>query len=168
MRYLFILLTTATLAFLQISTAMSQQKSPAILDDMPDEMSTLIEGVWRTKDGDSHVKIVPCEKGLCNEIIWLKQPNDKQGKPMTDKLNNVKRLRARPVVGISILLKMHRVSETKWKGWLYKPRHGKSYAGHVRLINAGKLEVKGCHSVFPICKTQLWKKISSIEEYKTQ
>ena len=49
--------------------------------------SNLIKGTWLTKDGESHVKIETCEEGLCNEITWLKSPNDRYGKPLMDKLN---------------------------------------------------------------------------------
>lgn len=162
MRNLFILLSSAIIILCQSSFSLAAEKTVALA-----KKTSPIEGVWLTKDGDSHVQIVRCEESLCNEILWLKQPKDKYGKPMTDKLNKNKKLRGRPVIGISILLGMRRVNDNFWRGRLYKPRHGKTYAGHVRLINDSKLEIKGCHEFLPICKTQFWKKISSIEGYKT-
>ncbi len=126
-----------------------------------------IEGVWLTKQGRSHLKVTPCGESLCNEIIWLKQPLDRAGKPQTDKLNKNGKLRGRPIIGISIMLKMRRVKDNMWKGWLYDPEKGKAFQGHARLITANKLEVKGCSSVLPICKTHIWKKVSNLENYKS-
>lgn len=126
-----------------------------------------IEGVWLTKQGKSHLKVTPCGDSLCNEIVWLKQPLDRSGKPQTDKLNKNGKLRGRPIIGISIMLNMRRVQDNMWKGWLYDPEKGKAFKGHARLITANKLEVKGCHNVLPICKTHIWKKVSNLENYKS-
>ncbi len=155
MRFVFIIVVTTVTTFCH-SVAFGQSSTDQ-------KTQSPFEGIWLTKDGDSHVKISQCDKTLCNEIIWLKEPNDRHGKPQTDKLNKNSKERGRPIIGIPILLNMYQVSKTKWKGRLYKPRDGKSYAGHVRLINDKKLEVKGCHSVFPICKTQIWKKVGELE-----
>ena len=125
-----------------------------------------VTGVWLTKEGKSHLKVTPCGKSLCNEIVWLKQPLDRHGKPQTDKLNKDGKLRGRPIIGISILLNMHRVQNNMWRGWLYDPEKGKAFKGHARLITADKMEIKGCHSVLPICKTHIWKKVSDLESYK--
>ncbi len=126
-----------------------------------------IEGVWLTKQGRSHLKVTPCGESLCNEIVWLKQPLDRGGKPQTDKINKNLKLRGRPIIGISIMLKMRRVQDNMWKGWLYDPEKGKAFQGHARLITANKLEVKGCSSILPICKTHIWKKVSDLENYKS-
>ena len=86
-----------------------------------------IEGVWLTKQGKSHLKVTPCGDSLCNEIVWLKQPLDRSGKPQTDKLNKNGKLRGRPIIGISIMLNMRRVQDNMWKGWLYDPEKGKAF-----------------------------------------
>lgn len=127
-----------------------------------------IEGIWLTKDGESHVKIVRCEESLCNEIIWLKNPNDKKGQPLKDNLNKNQAKRGRPIMGMPIMENMKQVSKVMWRGRLYKPRHGKTYAGHARLINDKKLELKGCHSVFPVCQTQIWNKVRDLEAGELQ
>ncbi len=127
-----------------------------------------IEGVWLTKGGESHVKIVRCEKSLCNEIIWLKEPNGKNGKPLHDNLNKDSALRGRPIMGMPILESMKQVDKYMWRGRVYKPRHGKTYSGHVRLMKGNALEVKGCHAVLPICKTQYWSKVRDLEENELQ
>ena len=127
-----------------------------------------IEGVWLTKDGESHVKIIRCEQTLCNEIIWLKQPNGKNGQPLRDNLNKRASLKGRPIMGMPILENMKQVSKAMWVGQLYKPRHGKSYAGHVRIVSEKQLELKGCHAFLPVCKTQYWQKVRELEQEERQ
>lgn len=148
MRVLFKLISITLMLFWAGTAAFAQQTHP-------------LEGVWLTKDGESKVKIAACKDTLCNEIIWLKVPNDRYGKPLMDKLNKNPKLRSRPILGVPILLNMKQVNKTMWKGRLYKPRHGKSYPGHVRVLDENKLEVKGCHETLPICKTQYWKRVIS-------
>ncbi len=118
-----------------------------------------VEGIWLTKEGKSRIKIQPCDDSLCNEIIWLRSPNDKNGNPQADVLNQNEKLRGRPVLGIAILLKMKRIRDNIWQGWIYDPEKGKAFQGHARLITADKMEIKGCHDFLPICKTHIWKKV---------
>lgn len=144
------------------------QSTVSVAQDAPSETLKAVEGIWLTKEGKSHLKIVPCEQSLCNEVVWLKNPLDRYGKPQTDKLNKSSEYRGRPIIGISILLEMVRVSETMWKGWIYDPEKGKAFQGHARLLTPGTIEVKGCHAVLPICKTHIWKKVSELADYKIE
>ena len=45
-----------------------------------------------------------------------------------------------------------------WKGSIYNPNDGGTYAATVSLRSANTLEVKGC-LVWPLCKTQVWAKV---------
>lgn len=127
-----------------------------------------IEGIWLTQGGESHVKVIKCNETLCNEIIWLKNPNGSDGKPIRDNLNKNSKQRGRPIMGMPIMENMTQVGKGVWRGQLYKPRHGKLYAGHVRQIASDRLELKGCHEVFPICKTQIWKKVRDLQQNELQ
>ena len=96
------------------------------------------EGIWLTKQGKSHLKIVECDRSLCNEIIWLKQPNDRKGRPHTDKLNKIKKLRGRPILGLAILTNMKLVGKGHWQGRIYDLERGKSFAANVKLYGKNK------------------------------
>lgn len=127
------------------------------------------EGIWLTKQGKSHLKIIECGKDLCNEVIWLQQPNDKKGKPHTDKLNKIKSLRTRPIIGLSILTNMKRVRKGFWVGRIYDPERGKSFSAKVKLISKTKLQVQGCLPLGPpFCKTHVWNKVRDLskDDYK--
>ncbi len=125
------------------------------------------EGVWLTKEGKSHVKIVECGNELCNEIVWLRQPLNSKGVPHTDKRNEVKSLRNRPIMGMSVLTNATKRSKGYWRGRIYDPERGKSYLALITLIDRDKLEVKGCLSMGPpFCQTHIWQKLASVEDYK--
>src|SRR5262249_53779307 len=64
-------------------------------------------GTWLTEDGKARVRIAACGAALCGTVISLKEPNDPQtGRPKTDKNNADAGLRARPMIGVQIVLGM--------------------------------------------------------------
>ena len=38
-------------------------------------------GTWYTEDHDSQVRISKCGSGVCGALVWLKTPNDANGRP---------------------------------------------------------------------------------------
>ena len=144
------------------------QKKPSTT--IADRMVIGAEGIWLTKQGKSHLKIIECEKSLCNEVIWLKQPNDSKGRPHTDKLNKIKKLRGRPILGLAILTNMSLVGKGHWQGRIYDPERGKSFGANVKLIGKNKLQVQGCLPLGPpFCQTHIWTKVRDLKpaDYET-
>ena len=48
-----------------------------------------ILGIWLTEKKNARVEISNCAppaQGLCGKIVWISEPNDKEGRPQTDKL----------------------------------------------------------------------------------
>src|SRR5882724_6686330 len=106
----------ALAVFLSIGTVSAQD--PGIL------------GVWWTDKGKSRVEVVKCappKQGLCGTIIWISEPNDKQGKPQTDKGNKNPALRNRPIIGLPLLEGWREAGPNKWKGAVYDPEDGQDY-----------------------------------------
>ena len=115
-------------------------------------------GVWATKDGNSHVKIAPCNDKLCGEIIWLKEPLTPEGKPKTDQHNSDEALRSRPIIGLQMLNGFVKDGENEWgDGEIYNPEDGKTYSAKMELVKPDALEVKGCVLMF--CQTQGWTRV---------
>ena len=44
-------------------------------------------GLWYDDTGQGAIEIAPCGERLCGRIVWLKNPTDKTGRPVTDSLN---------------------------------------------------------------------------------
>src|SRR3954454_1468738 len=86
-----------------------------------------ILGLWTTDKGKGRVEIVKCaapKQGLCGTIVWISEPNDKQGKPQTDQANKNASLRNRPIVGLPIFEGWKEAGANKWSGPVYDPEDG--------------------------------------------
>ncbi|HRJ69040.1 MAG TPA: DUF2147 domain-containing protein [Beijerinckiaceae bacterium] len=119
--------------------------SPALANDAT--------GDWRTEKG--RVRVADCGGGLCATVTGINQPNDpRTGKPQTDVNNPNEKLRSRPILGISVLNGMKPAGDRVWKGSIYNPEDGKTYAATMKL-EGNRLMVSGCVASV-LCKTQTW------------
>ena len=116
-------------------------------------------GIWLNEPKDAHVKLYSCNKDeLCGEIVWLKRPNNKDGKPRRDVKNEDESLRKRPLLGIRMLWGMEDQGGGEWEdGEIYNARDGGTYDGEVEVIDANTIEVSGC--VWFVCKTETWTRV---------
>lgn len=130
-------------------TAVVLLASPAFAD---------VTGTWSTVENKSHVKIEPCGDKFCGKIIWLKEPDTKDGKPKTDENNTNEALKGRPILGMELLNGFVAAGSNEWDdGTIYNPEDGKTYSSTLTLADPKKLEVKGCVLFF--CKTQEWSRV---------
>ncbi len=115
-----------------------------------------ILGLWTTDKGKGRVEIVKCaapKQGLCGTIVWISEPNDKQGKPQTDQANKNASLRNRPIVGLQIFEGWKEAGANKWTGPVYDPEDGQSYDVDITLAG-DKLTLKGCIAF--LCDSDTW------------
>ncbi|MBV1701610.1 MAG: DUF2147 domain-containing protein [Hyphomicrobiales bacterium] len=111
-------------------------------------------GVWTTEDGKARVQISNCGPAICGRVIWLRQPNGKDGKPELDFRNANPALRKRPMLGVPVLESL-KPSDGQWKGRIYNGEDGKTYAAYFKLMGDNKAQVQGCFAGF-LCKSQIW------------
>ena len=133
------------LAALSLMT-IAMTSSPALAGDPT--------GMWLSQDGDVKMKVARCGDAVCSTIAWLKEPNDKNGKPKTDQNNPDASKRNRPIMGSPIILPMKADGADKWSGQVYNAEDGKTYSGSFALAGANKADLKGCVAI--ICKTKTW------------
>lgn len=128
--------------------------------------SQKIQGLWLTENGRAKVEISPCQqepKKLCGLIKALKEPLTTEGKPKFDHLNPEPSLRARPLMGLSMLQDFEPRSDDPhvWEnGTIYNPSDGKTYSCTLTLQENQTLEVHGYVGIPLFGKTQIWKKSS--------
>lgn len=131
---------------------------PALGQTIAGEVNERALGVWADENGDSNIRIAPCNTGLCGRVVWLKSPNDASGRPKTDNKNPDESLRERPLLGLTIIagLKPHS-NERSLKGRVYNADDGKMY--DLYLTPEGPtMKVEGC--LFGVlCDTQIWKRV---------
>lgn len=122
-------------------------------------------GLWETpegKGGKAHVKIEPCAGKLCGHIVWLELPNDKEGRPKTDRRNSDASLRVRPILGLPLLNGFLPDPERpdRWiEGRIYNPEDGEIYRSTMTLGPDGTLDVRGYVGLPLLGKSQVWKRV---------
>ncbi|MBX9943172.1 MAG: sterol desaturase family protein [Reyranella sp.] len=121
-----------------------------------------LAGRWVTQGAAAIVELAPCEgaPGLCGTIRWLWDPVDEKGRPRLDAQNTDATLRARPLVGLSILSGLARSPKGGWEGRIYNPEDGQTYRAIVRRTAADTLTIEGC--VLFICQKQVWRSGSAL------
>lgn len=113
-------------------------------------------GTWLTQGGASRIKISDCGGALCGSIVWLKEPNDENGKPKTDKNNPDAGKKTKPLIGTLIVLGMKPSGAGKWAGQVYNAEDGKTYSGNITMSGDNSLQLQGCALGGLLCKSQTW------------
>jgi len=113
---------------------------------------TNIDGTYADPGGYVHITLRQCETNVrCGVITRIVRA--KPGEPDNDAHNANPALRARPILGLTILSNL-RWSGGAWRGQVYNPEDGGTYRAIVRPGSGGALSVQGCLAFF--CRTQSW------------
>ena len=115
-------------------------------------------GVWWNHEKDAHIEIYKCGDEYCGKIVWLKTPEE-NGAPKKDKNNPDESLRGRPLKGLNVLKGFVFKEEGSWDdGTIYNPRDGKTYSCYLKMLEDGRLKVRGFIGISLIGKTQYWER----------
>lgn len=119
-------------------------------------------GRWATPGVAAIVELAPCSdtSGLCGTIRWLWEATDEKGRPRLDAQNADATLRARPLVGLSILSGLTPAAGGSWAGRIYNPEDGQIYRATLRRVGNDTLVIEGC--VLFICQKQIWRSASAL------
>ena len=112
-------------------------------------------GTWRTPERGGLIEVSQCDGGLCGKILGGAAPASAEEK--LDRFNKNPALRGRPLLGLYIFRGL-KPAGGSWKGSIYNPNDGGTYAATVTLKSPHEMTVKGC-VVWPLCKTQVWAKV---------
>jgi uncharacterized protein (DUF2147 family) len=143
------------LAMLSALPAEARSPAPASAAGPPEA------GVWLDHTRRGAVMMEPCGANLCGRVHWLKDPLDKQGKPLIDDLNPDKSKRRQPVCGLQVIGGLVRQADGSWdNGWIYDPEKGERYDLAVRLDRAGTLTITGYMGVKWLSETHRWTRVA--------
>lgn len=116
-------------------------------------------GVWYDDTGKGAVQIFSCGPKLCGQIVWLKEPTNARGEPLTDGYNPNPQLRNRPICGLQVLGDLSRQPDGTWdEGWVYDPKVGKSYDAAIELAGRNNLILTGYKGLRLLSKSFTWTK----------
>ncbi len=124
-----------------VSPALAQSAQAPLIGDNP----ALPElGLWTDHTGTGVVEIQPCGAKLCGSIVWLEQPVDAKGSPVTDTNNPEAGKKKRPICGLQIIGNLVRQGDGSWdKGWIYDPNTGETFDLAISIKSAERLTVTG-------------------------
>ncbi|KAB2939855.1 MAG: DUF2147 domain-containing protein [Hyphomicrobium sp.] len=121
-------------------------------------------GIWINHTGKGAVEIRPCgDSGasanrLCGFIVWLKEPNNRRGEPLTDGYNPEPSKRKRPICGLPVLGSLQRVSGGWDNGWVYDPEQGAAFDAAIELASRDRLILTGYKGVKLFSKSFTWRR----------
>lgn len=90
--------------------------------------------IWYNQEKDGKLEVYQVGDKFEAKIIWLKEPNEKDGKPKLDKNNPDDKLKSRPVQGLVILRGLYKTKDNPNYydgGKVYDPKNGKTYDCHL-------------------------------------
>ena len=118
-----------------------------------------ILGKWLNPSGEGQVEIYKKGDKYNGKLVWIKDPNDDNGKPKLDIKNPNSSLHSRPVMGLEIL-KNFVFEDGKWTdGTIYDPKTGKTYSCNLSLKENGQLNIRGYIGISIIGRSESWKRV---------
>lgn len=118
-------------------------------------------GVWADDSGDSHIELYRCGEQLCGRLVWLREPNDANGKPKTDLHHPTPERRSQPLQNLIVLQNLsYNAENDRWEGGeIYDPNNGRTYSCYVSAAGKDKLEVKGYIGFSLIGRAHFWQRV---------
>ncbi len=98
-------------------------------------------GQWDRTNQGWVVEFAMCGEYLCGEIISGEGIDKNSGQS---------------VVGIQMLFDLERYNDTQWRGRMYNPEDGKTYAGRVTILGEDEIRMSGCVLGGIICRSEEW------------
>lgn len=109
-------------------------------------------GLWMSPHKSVVVQAAPCGDKLCGRIVWA---NDEAQSDARDA--GVDHL-----IGTMLLQDYRPDGEGRWKGSVFVPDMGHSFASEIDTVSPQMLRVKGCILGGLFCKSQLWTRIGAV------
>ena len=107
-------------------------------------------GVHPIREGLS--KSTPATAVLCGRIV-----GGAPGEETYDIHNEKPELRSRPLKGL-LLFESLKGGPPGWKGRIYNPSDGGTYAATVTVAESGAINVRGC-IIWPLCRSEIWTRV---------
>ena len=125
-----------------------------------------IEGVWIDHTGRGAVEIKACGKSrVCGHIVWLQEPNFKDGRPLTDGNNPTPALRKRTICGLPIISNMALQRDGSYdNGKIYDPEKGETFDVAAKLLAKDTLQITGYLGVKFLSETFKWRRATTAVE----
>ena len=117
-------------------------------------------GIWLHSNKRIRIEIAPCGDRLCAKIVWFQWPNDARGLPLVDLKNADPALRARPLLGLTVLYGLRRTGKNTWEdGKIYNPDDGVNYEASMTIGGNGNLRIRAYVLIPLFGHTLIWTRV---------
>lgn len=118
-----------------------------------------ILGMWANGSDKGRIVIYKEKGKYYGKIVWLYQPNDKNGLPKIDKNNPDASVRSKPLLGL-VMLRDFTYKDGEWTGGkIYNPDDGKEYKAYMKMKDQKTLSVRGYIGFSWIGKTEIFNRV---------
>jgi uncharacterized protein (DUF2147 family) len=114
-------------------------------------------GLWNDPSNGGHIELAHCADKLCGKIVFVPDNDGKDG-PKTDKNNPDADKRNQPILGLTIVENAYKADSKSWKGSIYNPVDGKTYAVTLTPKSPAELDLTGCLMTI-LCRTSTWTRL---------
>ena len=108
-------------------------------------------GIWTNSKGTMQVLMSPCGSKLCGKVIRASEAAQEKAR----------RRGTQQLVGLQVLSDFEPASRGLWKGKVYVPEVRTSLSSNLTITGANEITVSGCLPGRLLCKTQIWRRLSS-------
>ena len=116
-----------------------------------------VVGEWYNAEKDAVITLYEDGSTISGKITWMKFPNDENGNPKTDPLNDDENLRSRSRLGMKIMYDFVYDGEEEWDdGEIYDPKSGNTYSGTINMISKNRLNLRGYVGISWFGRTSHW------------
>jgi uncharacterized protein (DUF2147 family) len=114
----------------------------------------ILKGTWYNDEKTGKIQFYKQGDKIFGKVVWLKDPTDKNGKPLTDNFNPDPKNRKTPLLGLVFLKNFEIVNSKTWEnGTVYDPNNGKTYSCNMKLESPTVLNVRGYIGISLIGRT---------------
>lgn len=107
-------------------------------------------GVWSNPKNSVHVRLQPCGESVCGTVVWASEKAKAAAK----------RGGTESLVGTQLFREFQQVEPGAWKGRVYVPDMGRTFAGRITALDSRTIKGRGCLIGGLFCKSQTWKRIA--------
>ena len=118
-----------------------------------------IIGKWEKNNGNVIIKIFKKGGKYYGKTVWLKTPNDDNGKPKTDLENPNPKLQKQNLMGM-VIMRDFVFEDGEWEdGELYDPKTGKTYSSYITMESQNIMNMRGYIGISIMGKTMQWTRV---------
>lgn len=119
-----------------------------------------IVGLWETGTGKARVNIIKSGNYYYGRIVWLREPNNEEGKPKVDKNNPEESKRTVPLMGLRMLAGFEFKGKNLWEdGTIYDPESGSTYSCTISMTDKNTMNIRGFIGISAFGRTDVWKRL---------